>query len=101
MNFMEWGITPLEEQETLINIDYYDKTIMIYTSRKSVGKRLEKKLGEADKITKLNGKKVAIEYKRKLSDKNIRPILSMSTIIGGFRNSNDNDEEIEFEENED
>ena len=98
---MEWGTTLLEEQETLINVDYYDKTIMIYTSRKSVGKRLEKKLGEADKVTTLNGKKVAIEYKRKLSDKNIRPILSMSTIIGGFRNSNNDDEEKIEEENED
>lgn len=98
---MEWGIVPLDEQETIINIDYYDKTISIYSSRKSVGKRLEKKLGEPDKVTTLNGKVVAVNYNKKLTDKDIRPILSMSTIIGGFRNSNDSDltedEEIEEE----
>ena len=98
---MEWGIVPLDEQETIINIDYYDKTISIYSSRKSVGKRLEKKLGEPDKVTTLNGKVVAVNYNKKLTDKDIRPILSMSTIIGGFRNSNDldltEDEEIEEE----
>lgn len=100
---MEWGIVPLEEQETLINVDYYDKTISIYTTRKSVGKRLEKKLGKADEIVTLNKKVTAVTYKRNLSDKDIRPILSMSTIIGGFRNSKDNnqaeDDEI-IEENE-
>ena len=96
---MEWGTVPLDEQETVINIDYCEKTINIYTSRKSVGKRLEKKLGEADKIIKLKDEIVAVEYKRNLSDKNIRPILSMSTIIGGFRNSKENDE-IEFEDEE-
>ena len=43
---MEWEIVPRDEQETIINIDYYKKTINVYTSRKQVGERLKKKIGD-------------------------------------------------------
>ena len=38
---MEWEIVTRDEQETLINIDYYEKTINVYTSRKQVGEKIK------------------------------------------------------------
>ena len=59
---MEWEIVPRDEQETLINIDYYEKTINVYTSRKQVGERLKKKIGEPTDIYKNNNKIYAVNY---------------------------------------
>ena len=41
-----WEQVPRDEQETIINVDYYEKTMTLYTSRKSVAQRLKKKVGE-------------------------------------------------------
>lgn len=89
-----WIEVPREEQETIININYCDRTIMFYTSRKSVANKIEKKIGKPDKIYKIQEKKCGIEYKRKLSDENIKQFLSIANIIGGFR------KEIEVGEDE-
>ena len=43
--------TDLTEQETTINIDYSTSNVNIYTSRKSIYKRLIKKIGEPRKNT--------------------------------------------------
>ena len=45
MDNMKWELSPLKEQETLINIDYFERTIKIYTNRKSVADRLIRKIG--------------------------------------------------------
>ena len=41
---MKFYNTNIEEQETQINIDYYSKTLNIYSSRKSVIQMLYTKL---------------------------------------------------------
>ena len=87
-----WNEVTREEQETIIHIDYYERTIMFYTTRKSVATKMEKKIGKADRIYKMQDKKCAVEYKRKLSDKNIKQFLSVANVVGGFR------KEIESEE---
>jgi len=35
-------VVPIEEQETIINLDYEEKTIYVYTSKASVINRLER-----------------------------------------------------------
>lgn len=46
---MKYYNTMPEEQETIINIDYFARKLQIYSSRKSVIQRLYKKLGEPNK----------------------------------------------------
>jgi hypothetical protein len=82
---MKWEIVPLDEQETILNIDYYEKKINIYTSRKSVGVRLKRKIGEPTKIHKMDNKICAVEYTRNLHDKDVAKFFSKMLLIGSFR----------------
>ena len=85
---MEWEIVPRDEQETIINIDYCEKTINIYTSRKQVGERLKKKIGEPTYKYISNNKIYAVNYKRNLFDKDVAKFLSKMLLIGAFRDEN-------------
>lgn len=96
---MEWEIVPRDEQETIINIDYCEKTINIYTSRKQVGERLKKKIGEPTNKYVSNGKVYAVNYKRNLFDKDVAKFLSKMLLIGAFRDDNGVTNEL-VEENE-
>lgn len=82
---MEWYNCPREEQETTINIDYYERTLTLYTCRKSVADKLKRKVGEPTKVYYTENKISAVEYIVKLSDINLRTFLSVSVIVGGFR----------------
>ena len=88
---MEWEIVPRDEQETIINIDYYEKTINVYTSRKQVGERLKKKIGEPTDKYISNNKIYAVNYKRNLFDKDVAKFLSKMLLIGSFRDENSTD----------
>ena len=90
-----WDLVPRDEQETVINIDYYEKTITVYTSRKSVAERLKRKVGDPDYADKIENRIVGVTYKMPLHDKRVKQFLSIGNIIGGFRNNN------EIEETED
>ena len=97
---MEWEIIPRDEQETIINIDYCEKTINVYTSRKQVGERLKKKIGEPTDKYISNGKIYAVNYKRNLFDKDVAKFLSKMLLIGGFRDENSTDNKsIEEDDN--
>lgn len=78
---MKFYNTIPEEQETLINIDYYEKALNIYSSRKSVIQRLYAKLGEPTKIDYINNLITGASWKIKFADKKkitialSRPIL--------------------------
>lgn len=50
-----WYSIPIDEQETIINFDYFDHKIILYTTNKATSNRLQKKIGEPDEITKTNG----------------------------------------------
>ena len=88
---MEWEIVPRDEQETIINVDYCEKTINVYTSRKQVGERLKKKIGEPTDKYISNGKIYAVNYKRNLFDKDVAKFLSKMLLIGAFRDENSTD----------
>lgn len=78
--------TNLEEQETIINIDYFDKTVHIYTCRKSVYERLKNKLGEPNKIYYLQGKICGGSWKIPFVDKSkINNALSRPILIGQMK----------------
>ena len=92
-----WEIVPRDEQETVINIDYFEKTLTFYTTRKSVAERIKKKVGEPTSIDKTNGKISGVTYVRNLHDEDIKKFLSISLIIGGFRKQNDENDIITLE----
>ncbi len=86
---MKWENVPLDEQETIVNIDYYEKTINVYTSRKTVGERLIKKMGTPTRIFENGGYVQAIEYKRSLFDKDTTKFFSKMLLVGMYRKQDD------------
>ena len=95
---MEWEIIPRDEQETVINIDYCEKEITVYTSRKSVANRLERKIGEPTKRYLHDDRIYAVEYKRNLFDKDVAKFFSKMLMIGAFRDDNETNENLDVEE---
>lgn len=89
---MNWEIVPRDEQETLINVDYCDKKITIYTSRKATANRLAKKIGDPTKIDYNNGFVTGVTYVRNLFDKDVAKFFSKTLIIGTFRKEDIEDE---------
>lgn len=90
---MEWEIIPRDEQETIINIDYFDKTINVYTSRKQVADRLKKKIGEPTRLYTSENRIYGVDYKRNLFDKDVSKFFSKMLMIGAFRDDNGVQEE--------
>ena len=84
---MEWELVPRDEQETIINIDYCEKTINIYTTRKQVGERLEKRMGKPTNEYISDGKICAVDYRRNLYDKDVSGFLSKKLLVGNFKDT--------------
>ncbi len=78
--------TNYEEQETILNIDYFKSELSLYTSRKAVYNRLQAKLGEPTKIyytnKQISAGKWIIPFDNK---KHITSILSRPTLIGNIK----------------
>lgn len=74
--------TLAEEQETIINIDYSECVVIIYTSQKSVYQRLVKKLGQPKHTyftkAKISGAFWSLPFEQKM---NITQILSRPTLV--------------------
>ena len=72
-----------EEQETIINIDYFRSEVIVYTSQKSICERLIKKIGKPTHIyytkKKISGVNWVIPFEKK---KDITQVLSRPTLIG-------------------
>lgn len=91
---MKWEIVPRDEQETIINVDYYEKTISVYTTRKQTAERLYKKIGEPTKTDLHDGCISGVTYTRNLFDKDVAKFFSKGLIIGTFRDNNTQDNKI-------
>lgn len=75
--------TNIEEQETIINIDYFASKVKLYTCQKTVYERLIKKIGKPSQTfytdKKISGASWEIPFENK---KSITQILSRPTLIG-------------------
>lgn len=85
---MKWEIVPRDEQETIINIDYCEKIIKVYTTRKSVADRLNKKIGEPTKVYSNDDRIYAVLYERNLFEKDVAKFFSKMLMVGSFRDEN-------------
>lgn len=84
--FNNFYLTDLKEQETIVNIDYYQRVVYIYTCRKSVADRLRSKLGEPQKIYYIKNKISGIRYEVPFGNKKeLTSILSRPLLIGNMK----------------
>lgn len=80
---MQYYNTSLEEQESVINIDYQERTLKIYSSRKVVIERLKKRLGNPTAVNTVKGVVSGASWEISFKEKNkIRLALSKTIIIG-------------------
>lgn len=77
--------TSPDEQETIINIDYSEKKVNVYSSRKIQIERLTTKLGQPTKTfytdKKISGASWQVAFEDK---KNMNVIFSKTVIVGQF-----------------
>ena len=79
----EFEKNTIEEQETQINLGYAEKTVRVYTSRKSIYERITRQIGEATKIYYIHGKISGAEWIIQFADKEkLRKVLSRPILIG-------------------
>ena len=78
--------TDLDEQETIIHIDYFHKHVNAYTSKKSIYERLCRKIGNPQETyytkNKITGAKWIISFSDR---KTITSLLSRPTLIGNIK----------------
>ena len=83
---MKYYNTIPEEQETVINIDYFARVLHIYSSRKAVIQRLCDKLGEPNKLNYINKSLTGANWNIKFEDKKrINIALSRPLLIGQIK----------------
>lgn len=75
--------TDIEEQETLIHVDYFSKIITLYTSSELIYSRYLEKLGEPSKIYYIKNKISGASWKVPFDDKKRSGyIFSRPSIVG-------------------
>jgi len=85
INLKNFYLTDLKEQETVVNIDYYERIIFVYTCRKSVAERLKKKIGEPTKVYCINNQISGVRYEIPFNKRReISQILSRPLLIGNM-----------------
>lgn len=78
--------TIFEEQETIINIDYFKSELSIYTSRKSIYLRILHKLGEPNEKFYIENKLCGARWIISFTDKKlITSILSRPLLIANIK----------------
>lgn len=78
--------TAIEEQETVIIIDYFESKLKVYTSRKSIYKKICRKIGEPNETYYTNGKISGAKWDIPFSDKKtISAVLSRPTLIANIK----------------
>ena len=78
-----------EEQETQIWFDYFQKSVSIYTSKKSIYKRLEKELGTPNKIDKIAGEVTGGTWVINFNDrKRLRSTIALQILLGKIGKKN-------------
>lgn len=80
---MKFYNTIIEEQETIINIDYFARTLYIYSSRKSVIQRFYAKLGEPNKTDYINKALTGVSWNIPFADKKRMNIALSKTLLVG------------------
>ena len=75
---------PLDEQETIINIDYLNKKMHLYTNRKTIYTRYIKAIGEPTETYYINGQATGGKWTLSFNDKRINNMFSKTILIGGL-----------------
>lgn len=82
MTKTKWESISIEEKESIINFDYFEGVVNVYTTNQSTGNRIKKKIGEPDRTQTNQGQIYSMEWKIPFNDREkIRKGLSIVNFI--------------------
>mgnify|MGYP003571418699 CR=1 FL=1 len=89
----KWNSIPLDEKEVLILVDYYERTITIYTSNQPTSTKLLKKLGEPTRKDYFEGLVASMEWKVSFDDREkIRKAMSLTNFVSLYQSKSNSSE---------
>lgn len=78
----KWKSIPIDEQETIIHLDYIDKILQVYTTNQATSKRLEKKLGEPMKEDYIQEMIASTTWRIPFQEREkLKKVLSLGSLI--------------------
>ena len=99
---MKWTSIPTEEKETILNFDYFENKVNLYTTNQATGNRLKKKIGEPSRRDYFEGKIASEEWTIPFKEREkLRKIFSINLFVSShLSKSGDESEEIKEKEGE-
>lgn len=86
----KWESISIDEKETIVNIDYYDKKFNFYTTNQATGNRLSKRIGTPTKIQTNEGKIFSMEWQIPFGERErIKKALSINVLISHHQSEQD------------
>ena len=82
----KWESISLDEKETLLCVDYFEKTFNFYTTNQSTGNRLKKRIGTPSKIQTNEGKVFSMEWRIPFHNReDIKKALSINVLVSHYQ----------------
>lgn len=89
---MKWTSIPTDEKETILNFDYFDNKVNLYTTNQATGNRLKKKIGEPTKQTYFEGMIASQEWEILFQEREkLRKIFSINLFVSSHLSKNGED----------
>ena len=95
---MKWTSIPTDEKETILNFDYFDNKVNLYTTNQPTGNRLKKKIGEPTRETYFEGKIASQEWTIPFQEREkLRKIFSINLFVSSHLSKSGEDIESDEE----
>ena len=79
----------MDEKETILNFDYFDSKVNVYTTNQATGKRLRKKIGEPTRKTIFGGDIASEEWTIPFKEREkLRKIFSINLFVSSYLSEN-------------
>lgn len=96
---MKWTSIPIDEKETILNFDYFENKVTLYTTNQPTGNRVKKKIGEPTRTTYLEGKIASEEWTIPFQEREkLRKIFSINLFVSSHLSKSGEETEKEGEE---
>lgn len=83
---MKFGVIPRKMQKTEIFIDYYNRKVDVYCNKRTVIRRLIKRIDTDYQFIKNNDDEItAIKFSLDFTHKDLKKLLSINSLLGSMR----------------
>lgn len=81
-NKSKWNSIPNDEKETIINFDYFEECLTIFTTNQMTARKLTKKVGQPSKIDYYQGQITSEEWRIPFKEReHLKKSLSINNFV--------------------